>query len=300
MIIRNYDKLINVRAESLNENVASASISYGNVDVDPKKPGHVDILVTADNAKSVYISVTVTDLKKIDVPSKVDVYIDSINGIMIKNYKDLHDVKVSSADETIASAVITDNIIYITGKVVGDVKITVTAMEASDATILISVHEIKKIDVVSTTSVDLGKITSLKIKNFQDLTDVQVQSQNEQVAIAGIIGDEIMIKGLRVGKTKLTVSADHARNVNIDVTVNALKIIDVDQNVSVNVGEFVELKINNFVDLTNVVVKTNDAQVATTGILGDEVVIKGIALGETEVLVSADHALDALINVTVN
>jgi hypothetical protein len=73
VLIKNYDKLINVQAKSLNEDIASVSISYGAVNIVGKKPGRVEIFVSANNAESVYINTTVGELIKIDVTRKIDV-----------------------------------------------------------------------------------------------------------------------------------------------------------------------------------------------------------------------------------
>jgi hypothetical protein len=148
--------------------------------------------------------------------------------------------------------------VRISGKSVGTVKATVTANNGLDATILITVHKSEEIAVAPAAAVYLGEITSIKIENFQDLTNVHVQSDDEQIATAGIIGDEVMIKGMSVGTVDLLVAAVNGMAI-VTVTVMDLKTIDIAKNASVDEGKFVELKINNFVDLTKVTVKSKDA-----------------------------------------
>jgi hypothetical protein len=239
--------------------------------------------------------------KIIDVPKSVTVFIGKFDYAFIRNFRELTNVTVKSENENIATAKRIQDRIGIIGITKGTVNVIVSADDAPDATIAVTVNELEVIDVAQNAAVDVDQVIGLKINNFSDLTNVNARSNNKEIVEARIFEDDVLIKGKKQGTTTITVSANDAQNVTITVTVNEMKVIAVDNdNVIVYGTDQKEVKITNFSDLTGVEVKSGDNSIATASLDTQGLItITGVMAGSTTVKVIADHAKEKVIAVEV-
>ncbi len=149
--------------------------------------------------------------------------------------------KVSSSAEDIATATLKDNVITITGKDVGESKITVTDAEKKTATINVTVTakdvKVDKTDVTLMVG-DKGEVSIQEGSGSYEAT-----ADNENVTIK-VDGNKITITGAKAGTSKVTVKDTKTKKTTpISVTVTAIPEITLDENLFVVEGKAREVVI---------------------------------------------------------
>ncbi|WP_339033287.1 hypothetical protein [Spiroplasma endosymbiont of Cantharis rufa] len=308
--IKNYQSLNNVSVKVNNEKIINAIIENENIKITGLVEGETKIIVNADNAKeAIEINVSVTKrLFNIELSNNsTSIEVDNNDLIIIENYKDLNNVMAESKNSDIALLSIQTNNIKITGVSEGETKIIVNADNAI-MSIEINVIVTKKLFSIelsnNNTSLESGETnSSIKIKNYESLNNVIAQSKNLKIAEVSIKNETIKIIGVSEGETKIIVNADNAKEaVEINVTVTK-KLINIElDNTNINIEAENEalIKIENFESLINVTVTSNNPDVIGVTHENNNIVIYGLAEGETKIIVNADNARNPIeVNIKI-
>ncbi len=310
IIIKNYQSLNNISVKANNEKIINAIIENEFIKITGLTEGETKIIVNADNAKNeVEINVSVTKrLFNIELSNNTtSIEVDNSDLITIKNYNDLQNVKAEVKNSNIALLIMEKNVIKITGVSEGETKIIVNADNAI-MPIEINVVVTKKLFNIelsnNNTTLESGETnSSIKIKNFESLNNVTVQSKNLKTAEVVIENETIKLTGVSEGETKIIVNADNAKNaVEINVTVTK-KLINIEldnTNISIEAENEALIKIENFESLINVTVKSNNPNIIGVTHENSNIVIEGLAEGETKIIVNADNARNPIeVNIKI-
>jgi hypothetical protein len=145
--ISNFANLANVKAESADEETATAKLAEGTITITGVKEGTTTINVTADGVDPVTIKVTVKAADEKTTISldknEVSIAADTTDTVTISNFADLTNVKAESADEKTATAELAEGTITITGVKEGTTTINVTADGVDPVTIKVTVTAAK-------------------------------------------------------------------------------------------------------------------------------------------------------------
>ncbi|WP_342274996.1 Ig-like domain-containing protein [Spiroplasma endosymbiont of Cantharis lateralis] len=310
IIIKNYQSLNNISLKANNEKIINAIIENEITKITGLTEGETKIIVNADNAKNaVEINVSVTKrLFNIELSNNTSsIEVDNSDLITIKNYSDLQNVKAEVKNSNIALLIMEKNIIKITGVSEGETKIIVNADNAI-MPIEINVVVTKKLFNIelsnNNTTLESGETnSSIKIKNFESLNDVTVQSKDLKTAEVVIENETIKVTGVSEGETKIIVNADNAKNaleINVTVTKKLINIELDNTNISIEAENEVLIKIENFESLINVTVTSNNPNIIGVTHENSNIVIEGLAEGETKIIVNADNARNPIeVNIKI-
>ncbi|WP_339030975.1 Ig-like domain-containing protein [Spiroplasma endosymbiont of Cantharis nigra] len=311
IIIKNYQSLNNVSVKANNEKIINVIIENETIKITGLVEGETKIIVNADNAiMPIEINVIVTKkLFNIELSNNTtSMEVDDSDLITIENYSDLNNVNAEANNSNIVLLIIEKNIIKVTGVSEGETKIIVNADNAI-MPIEINVIVTKKLFNIelsnNDTTLESGETnSSIKIKNFESLNNVSVQSKDLKTAEVIIENETIKITGVSEGETKIIVNADNAKaSVEINVIVTK-KLIDIEldnTNISIEAENEVLIKIENFESLINVTVTSNNPNIIRVTHENNNILIDGLAEGEAKIIVNADNAknpIEVNINIT--
>ncbi|ALD66423.1 Ig-like domain-containing protein [Spiroplasma cantharicola] len=310
--IKNYKSLMNVSVKSKNNNVVQVTNENEIIKVTALAEGETKIIVNADNAKSPIEINVIVNKKLFDIElsnNKISIENGQTNSsIIIKNYKNLENVNVDIKNSKIASVINEGEVVKVTALAEGETKIIVNADNAKNP-VEINVTVTKKLFIIELSnnniSIENGQASSsIKIKNYESLNNVSVESKNINVAQVTNENEVIKVTALAEGETKIIVNADNAKNpveINVIVTKKLFNIELSNNNISVEAEKTDStISIKNFEDLNNVSFKiTNEKNINVTN--ENEIIkVTGLVEGETKIIVNADNAITPVeINVIV-
>ncbi|AUB31356.1 hypothetical protein [Spiroplasma floricola] len=306
--IKNFDKLQDVKVDSLNENIATVTINKsGNIEILGLMEGKTEITINASNAiKPIKIEVIVLKQRFLIEVSSNNLIIDEKtenNSINITNFDNLEGVEVSSLNESIATANInqTGNI-KVFGLTEGTTKVVVDAKNSIESvSIAVTVLKQKIAIQISSNTLNIdedAKDNSIKIKNFEKLENIEVKSVDENIAT--VTTNElgyIEVTALKQGNTEITINASNAiepveiniivvkQKISIQVSTNSLSMEEKTENRSIN--------INNFSELENVTVSSKNQNIATAIVdKSGNIEVSGLMEGATKIIVNASNAIE--------
>lgn len=123
---------------------------------------------------------------------------------------------VKSSNEKVANGSIADKTITITGVAEGKCSIRVTDKNNLTSQMIVSVQTPLTVDK-STVEIAVGKTEDISITNGTKPYKLTVKDKT--VASASVKEDKISVKGVKVGKTTITVSDQQRKSVTIQITV---------------------------------------------------------------------------------
>jgi hypothetical protein len=297
-LIKNYSDLQLVNVTVANPTVALVNYdsSQGLITVTGLNVGDTTITITAEKAQSVTIPVQILALETIDVDlTPISTYLDTPRTLAIKNFDKLQNIDVVSADPNVVETNYdsSQGLITVNGQSKGDTIITITAANANLVTISVKILDLLTILVPSSANTEVDSWTKLPIDNSSELEDIIVKSDDEQIASAIPMGNQIWIKGISKGNTTITVEAKHANPATIEVNVGLKKIQVNSENVIVYKKNKQQIAITNIntSNLTNIVVESLDSKIATVEFTDQGVItIAGEETGNTFIKITADQA----------
>lgn len=123
---------------------------------------------------------------------------------------------VSSSNEKVATASVTDKTITITGTAEGKCSVKVTDKNSQTSQIIVSVQTPLTVDKTSA-EIAVGKTVDITISNGTQPYTLTVK--DKKVATASMRDHKITVKGVKVGKTTITVTDKQKKSATIQITV---------------------------------------------------------------------------------
>ncbi|WP_041611916.1 pilus assembly protein N-terminal domain-containing protein [Spiroplasma chrysopicola] len=307
--ITNFISLTNVKVWVEDINIINYSIFDNAVIVKAINVGSTSLLIRADNGFIKVVTVRVIPKSKINInldSQNASVQTSNIVNVNIINFIDLENVEVSTDNSLIANAELVDNVINIIGIAQGTTNIIVTADNAYDNQIAVTVEPRAKINIdlsASSAIVDVDSSTNVQILNFIDLVNPQVAVFNSSIASVTLEGSNILVTGISYGETTITITASNGISNILNVIVNQkqFKTINLERTeITITETASANIVITNFADLSEIKLVAQNNLIADISLEDDTIIIKGLTVGTTSVLVGANDAFIATIDVTVN
>ncbi len=277
----------NYEVISADEAVATATLDGGNITISGVKVGETKVTVKdteADTTKEIKVIVSVDGLTvskeavTVQKGKTGDVAIVSGSG----NYE------VVSADEAVATATLDGGNITISGVKVGETKVTVKDTEANttkEIKVTVSVDGL----TVSKEAITVQKGETGDVAIVSGSGNYEVVSADKAVATATLEGGNIIISGVKVGETKVTVKdteANTTKEIAVTVSVDGLAVSK--EAITVQKGKTGDVAIVS--GSGNYEVVSADEAIATVALDGGNITISGIKVGETKVTVKDTEA----------
>ncbi|AUM62659.1 Ig-like domain-containing protein [Spiroplasma monobiae] len=160
------------------------------------------------------------------------------------------------------------------------------------------------------TSVNLdlnGNVSStIKIENFSELKDVKVESNNATIASVNHANGTITVNAKAEGTANITVSASNGKSTQtISITVADTRTYDISLdknsvNLDLNGNVSSTIKIENFSELKDVKVESNNATIASVNHANGTITVNAKAEGTANIIVSASNGKSTqTISITV-
>ena len=207
-----------------------------------------------------------------------------------------NDYKVATTDAAIATATIANNLLTIEAISKGNALVTVKDL-VNEKVQTFSVTVESQPLALSVASVALTKGEKVAVAIVSGNSSYTVSVADTAVAAATVSGTTVMVTGVGVGTTKITVKDADDKTAELSVTVNAFSLTLERNAVEVNADAAVEVAIT--AGNGNYTLQVADNSKATATIVGDKVRIEGKAAGTTKVTVKDSQNKTAEITVTV-
>lgn len=143
-------------------------------------------------------------------------------------------------------------------------------------------------------SIQSGSSSELHIEKGNG--DYQVTIASNSIATASVHGGTVVVKGLAIGKTVLTVTDSQNKKATIDLYIYGNLELS-ESEVTLREGEQIKVQIvkgNNKYSIHN-----PDVSVANVILTGDELQINGVLMGETEVVITDGEVSKAILKIRV-
>lgn len=185
---------------------------------------------------------------------------------------------------------------------VGSGKSTVSVKDATGKEVLITVNLNTGVDLYTSAPSDIVVAVGSTSEIFYAGGGgglYSVSSSNTDIATVGVRGNQFVINGVSGGTAKVVVADSMGKSIPINVIVGSPNDIftTAGDKVNVAVGGASLYKVGG--GTTSYFVSSNDTSIATAKIVGNDLLISGIATGTTDINVKDTAGHNKTINVTV-
>lgn len=150
-------------------------------------------------------------------PSKVEIAPEETATVIIGS--GMAPFEVSSSNTKIATATSKDKTITITGVAEGSTVVKVTDKSKQTGQVIVTVKEASSSLTVDKESAELAVGTTVDVAVLDGIAPYAVAVEDSEIATASVEDSKITIKGIKAGKTAVTVTDKNKKSATINVTV---------------------------------------------------------------------------------
>jgi len=269
-------------------NTAIASVTFvgDEATVSGIAPGTTTIIIEDNSGSMITINVQVSEITL--ALTSVSLLPQESETISVLSGSSFYNIITSNAQVAFAS--VSNGIITVTGVSAGTATITITDSNTDSATVEVTVGAIFSVDPSSVT-LDIGQTTAAVISD--DTGFYTVTSSDPGIATASISGTSIIITGIALGTSTITVQDSGGSIVTFTATVT----VPVNSTVNVNIQESEVVFFAGGAGTYQVDIA--DPAIASVVLDGDSAVITGLGAGKTTVTIGDDQGYSVAFDVVI-